>query len=428
VTSVSSLLGDRGDPDVDVTAHDTYLTGVPYAAFERLRSLGPVVELSEAEGGTHWAVLDHGLVGEVGRDWRRFTSSSGIRLEEMDEAALHHRRTLMETDPPGHTRLRRILQKGFTPRVVAGFEDGFRILVGTMLDHALDAEFVDFAEAVSRALPVRLLCRLLGVPDSDAERLVGWTDRLVSNTDPEFSDVVVDRDTSGEYRLLPFRSPAALEVFRYAEECAMERRARPTEDVISSLLDARIEGEPLTDLEFKNFFTLLMVAGNETTRHAINHAVTLMIDRPELLGRIRSDRDVMVSGGTEEFLRAASVTMHFRRTATEDTTLGPATIRKGDKVVMWYLASNVDPVVFEQPHGIDLTRRPNPHHAFGVGPHSCLGASFARLELRVVIEELTARVSGITATGPIERLRSNFHNGIKRLPVRLAPLEGAGAG
>jgi cytochrome P450 len=417
VSPVSSLLGCRGDPHADVTAHDTYVAGVPYAAFERLRGVGPVVRLAESEGGWHWAVLDHALVGQVGRDWQRFTTTAGIRLEEMDDATLHHRRTLMETDPPDHTRLRRILQKGFTPRVVAGFEESFRLLARVVLDRAIARGTVDFAAEVSKALPVRLLCRLLGVPDSDAERLVGWTDRLVSNTDPEFSDVVVDRDSTGEYRLLPFRSPAALEVFHYAEECALERRARPSDDVISMLLDARIEGEPLTDLEFKNFFTLLMVAGNETTRHAMNHAVTLMIDRPELLAAVRASGDT--TQAVEEFLRAASVTMHFRRTATTTSPLGPVQVTAGDKVVMWYVASNVDPTVFGHPHRVDLARTPNPHHAFGVGPHSCLGAAFARLELRVLIEELTAGVSRIEVAGPIERLRSNFHNGIKRLPVRL---------
>jgi cytochrome P450 len=417
VSPVSSLLGHRGDADAAVTAHDTYVSGVPYAAFERLRARGPVVRLAEAEGGWHWAVLDHALIAQVGRDWERFTTTGGIRLEEMDDAALHHRRTLMETDPPEHTRLRRILQKGFTPRVVAGFEDSFRLLVQLTLHEAIGRGVIDFADELSKALPVRLLCRLLGIPDSEADRLVAWTDRLVSNTDPEFSDVVVDRDASGEYRLLPFRSPAALEVFHYAEQCALERRARPSDDVISMLLDARIEGEPLTDLEFKNFFTLLMVAGNETTRHAMNHAVTLMIDRPETLATLRTQ------GGSEraveEFLRAASVTMHFRRTATTATTLGPVEVSPGDKVVMWYVASNVDPTVFPDPHRLDLTRNPNPHHAFGVGPHSCLGAAFARLELRVLIEELAAVVSRIEVRGPVERLRSNFHNGNKRIPLIL---------
>jgi cytochrome P450 len=418
---ISAFLGSGGDPGADITAHDTYVAGVPYEAFRRIGERGPVVRIQESDGGWHWGVFGHAEVGEVGRNWDRFTTTRGIRLEEMDLEALEHRRTLMEHDPPEHTRLRRILQKGFTPRVVATFESSFRLLAGHVIDGAVKEGTVDFAETVSKALPVRLLCRLLGVPDSDADRLVSWTDRLVSNSDPEYSDVVVDQDETGEYRLLPFRSPAALEVFRYAEQCAQLRRRHPTDDVISQLLDARVEDEPLTDLEFKNFFTLLMVAGNETTRHAINHSVTMLADRPELIETIRSDPGLLPATGVDELLRAASVTMHFRRTATNDTVLGGRDIAAGEKVVMWYVAANADPAVFGRARAVDLERRPNPHYAFGVGPHNCLGAAFARLELRVVVEELARRVDVIVPAAQPVRLRSNFHNGIKHLVVSLVP-------
>ncbi len=409
--AVSSLLGDRGPDSADITDHETYVRGVPYATFAKLAGSGPVLRIHEFDGGWHWGVVGHAEISEVGRAWDRFTTTRGIRLEEMDEEALHHRRTLMEHDPPSHTRLRRILQGGFTPRVVAGFEAAFRALTGFVLDPLIIEGRFDFADRVARALPVRLLCRLLGVPDADADLLVGWTDRLVSNTDPDF---VVGQDAEGDWRLLPFRSRAALEVFRYAEACAMARRADPGDDVVSRLLGATVDGHPLTDLEFKNFFTLLMVAGNETTRHAINHAVSLLIDHPELLEEVPPS---FGSEAVEELLRAASVTMHFRRTATVDTELGGRAIQAGDKVVMWYVAANVAPEVFDDPHVLRMDRSPNPHYAFGVGPHHCLGASFARLELRVVIEELIRRVSGIRLGGEVVRLRSNFHNGIKHLPV-----------
>lgn len=412
--AMSSLLGPGGTALADITDHSTYINGVPYASFARIRSMGPVARIQEFDGGWHWGVFGHAEIGEVGRDWERFTTTEGIRLEEMDAESLHFRRTLMEHDPPAHTRLRRILQKGFTPRVVAGFEEAFRRLTGLVLEPALAKGRLDFAEEVARALPVRLLCRLLGVSDDDADTLVGWTDRLVSNTDPEF---VVGEDSEGDWRLLPFRSRAALEVFRYAEDCARDRRANPGDDVVSQLLEATVEGEPLTDLEFKNFFTLLMVAGNETTRHAMNHAVTLLIDLPELLAPSTGVR--LNQGGTDELLRAASVTMHFRRTATVATELGGRSIHSGDKVVMWYVAANVDPGVFVDPHRVQLERTPNPHYAFGVGPHLCLGASFARLELRVLVEELLKRVESVDLDGAVVRLRSNFHNGIKHLPIRV---------
>ena len=405
-------------PDVDITSHDTYVTGFPHAAFERMRQSDPVAWVEESDGSGFWAVTKHADVIEASRDYHRFTAARGIRMEEMDADELEARRTMMELDPPEHTRLRRLVQPGFTPKVVATYENAFRILTREVLDKVLPLGRFDFVTEIARELPIRMLCRLLGVPESDAGRMVAWGDQMISNADPEYTPVIIDKVDSEEYRLLPFRSPAALEVFRYAEEVAIERRGDPRDDILTVLLTAEPDGEPLTDLEFKNFFTLMMVAGNETTRHTISYALVFLqdfADQPELL---RSGLDDLSERATEEILRASGVTMHFRRTAAVDTELGGTPIRAGDKVVLWYTSANYDSEVFADPYRLDIIREPNPHVTFGTGRHVCLGAALARLDVRVFLEEFFARVPGYRVGEP-DRLRSNFIRGVKHLDIEV---------
>ncbi len=408
---------DRGDPHADIASHDTYVRSVPHAAFARLRREDPVAWI-EGDGG-FWALTKHSDISMVSRDFTRFTAARGIRIEQMAPDELEARRTMMEFDPPEHARLRRLVQPGFTPKVVATYEAAFRILAGEVLDRVLALGEFDFVSEIARELPIRLLCRLLGVPESDAGKLVGWGDQMISNADPEYTPVVIDRVDTAEYRLLPFRSPAALEVFRYAEELAAERRRSPQDDIVTALLHAEPDGRPLSELEFKNFFTLMMVAGNETTRHTISHGLVFLLDHPDQMDQLRAEPARLSRLATEEILRVSSVTMHFRRTATEDTELRGRTIRAGDRVVMWYPSANHDEEVFSDPFRFDIRRQPNDHLTFGTGRHVCLGASLARLEVRVVFEELLRRVGSIELTGEPDRLRSNFINGIKHLPVRV---------
>jgi cytochrome P450 len=363
-------------------------------------------------------VTRHADVVEVSRDYQRFTASRGIRIEEMDEDELEARRSMMEHDPPEHTRLRRLVSSGFTPKVVATYEEAFRRLVNQVLDRVLPMGSFDFVTEIARELPIRMLCRLLGVPETDALDLVRWGDQMISNADPEYTPVVIDKMDTEEYRLLPFRSPAALEVFRYAEEIALERRQDPRDDIITTLLTAEPEGEPLTDLEFKNFFTLLMVAGNETTRHTISHALCFLDDDRRQLEWWREDLEGRAEIATEEILRTTSVTMHFRRTASDDTQIRDTSISGGDKVVIWYTSANYDEEVFADPFAFDLSRDPNPHVTFGTGRHVCLGAALARLEVRVFFEEFLRRVADFSVGEP-DRLRSNFIRGIKHLPVEV---------
>jgi cytochrome P450 len=417
--SLSTLHQDPGEAHADITSHDTFVRSVPHATFARMRREEPVAWVEESDGEGFWALTKHADISMASRDFRRFTASRGIRIEQMAPDELEARRTMMEFDPPEHARLRRLVQPGFTPKVVATYESAFRTLAGQVLDRVLPLGKFDFVTEIARELPIRLLCRLLGVPETDAQQLVAWGDQMISNADPEYTPVVIDKMDTEEYRLLPFRSPAALEVFRYAEEMALERRSKPADDIVTALLNAEPDGQPLTDLEFKNFFTLMMVAGNETTRHTISHGLIYLLEHHDQLEQLRDEPARLSSPATEEILRASSVTMHFRRTATEDVVLRGRTIRSGDRVVMWYPSANHDEEVFDSPFTFDIRRQPNDHLTFGTGRHVCLGASLARLEVRVVFEELLRRVASMEITGPPDRLRSNFINGIKHLPVRV---------
>jgi cytochrome P450 len=420
--SLSTLHQDPGGAHADITSHDTFVRSVPHATFARMRREEPVAWVEENDGQGFWALTKHADISAVSRDYGRFTASRGIRIEHMAPDELEARRSMMEFDPPEHARLRRLVQPGFTPKVVATYERAFRMLAGHVLDRVLPLGEFDFVTEIARELPIRLLCRLLGVPEADAGQLVAWGDQMISNADPEYAPVVIDKMGTDEYRLLPFRSPVALEVFRYAEAMAIERRNHPADDIITVLLNAEPDGQALTDLEFKNFFTLMMVAGNETTRHTISHGLIFLLDHPDQMAQLRDDPGGLSATATEEILRASSVTMHFRRTATEDVEMRGRTIRAGDRVVMWYPSANHDEEVFDRPFDFDIRRQPNDHLTFGTGRHVCLGASLARLEVRVVFEELLKRVASVERTGQPDRLRSNFINGIKHLSVRVTTI------
>ena len=406
-----------------IVSHDTYTTGVPWELFAQMRDHGAPCRVAEPDGAGFWALTRYRQVVRAGTSPSLFSCARGIRLEELDAEELEARRTMMEYDGAEHARLRRLVGAGFARKSIAAYEDSVRGLAGEVLDRALDLRELDFVREVSRELPIRMLCRILGVPEADAGALVEWGDALISNADPEFSLAVVDQEDTEPFRLLPFRSPAARAVFDYARELRRERLRRPREDVLSGMLAARAARRPLTELEFLNFFLLLIVAGNETTRHTITLGLLALLEHPEAFAALASDpedRD-LYRAATEEILRWTSVTMHFRRTLTRDLVFEGAPMRKGDKAVLWYIAANRDPEVFPDPDRFELRRTPNPHLAFGAGRHFCLGAWLARLEVRVTLEELFRRVRAVWLTGPPDRLRSNFIHGIKHLPVRLRP-------
>jgi cytochrome P450 len=418
---------DLGPDDADIADPDVYTAGVPHATFLRLRREDPVSWWGEdhAGGRGFWAVTRHADLLTVSRDVGRFSSARGIRLEEMDPEETEARRTLMELDPPDHTAYRRLVSKPFSRREVYAYENAIRLLARQVVEEALKSgDRFDFVEAIAKQLPMRMLGRLLGVPDADGPWLVEKGDALLGNTDPDFTTHPVDLVDTEEFRLMPFRSPVGVELFRYAQEQARQRRDHPTDDVISDLLRPKIDGETLSEHEFNNFFTLLVAAGNDTTRYTMTAGIKALIERPDRLAELRDaitgGDEAVVGSAVEEILRWGSVTMHFRRTATADTTLGDRDIRAGDKVLIWFISANYDDETFAEPFTLDLRRSPNPQVSFGLmSPHLCLGAQLARMEIKVLFEELLPRLADIAIDGPIDRLRSNFIAGIKRLPVRV---------
>jgi cytochrome P450 len=406
--------------DIDLVNPDTYVEGVPFAWFDHLREEHPVVWHPEpAPNAGFWAVTRYDDLTSVHMDWETYSSETGaVALEELDGEQLEIRKSMLETDPPRHTELRKICSRRFSARGVGRYEDWIRDVARSVLDRALPTGTFDFVGEISRELPIRFLCSIFTVPQEDAPQLITWGDKMIANQDPELSAAVVDKVDTEAYRNLPFRSPVALEVFAYADRQRDVRLAEPADDVIEALTIAQSEGI-LNEQEFHNYFSLLMIAGNETTRHTITAGMLALMQHPDQLALLREDPS-LIPNATEEILRWATPVMHFRRTATHDTELRGQEIHAGDKVVTWYVSANFDPEVFPDPHRFDVTRTPNEHVTFGPGgPHFCLGAHLARLETKILFQGLLPRLATIEPAGPVERIRSNFVNGVKRMPVRV---------
>ena len=411
--------------DVDLGAirladPDSYVERVPFEWFDYLRREHPVSWHGEpAPNKGFWAVTRYDDLVRVHMDWETFSSETGaVALEELEPDQLEIRRSMLETDPPRHRELRNICNKRFSARGVGHYEDFIRDVARSVLDRALEREEFDFVPEISRELPIRFLCAIFTVPQEDASMLIEWGDAMIGNQDPDFSAAVVDRQDTEEFKYLPFRSPIALKMFEYADRQRDMRADEPQEDVITALAVANREGV-LNDHEFHNYFGLLMIAGNETTRHTISHGMQALMEHPDQLRALQDDPS-RIPLAVEEILRWATPVLHFRRTATTDTELGGQPIKAGEKVVTWYISANRDEAAFRDPYRFDVARSPNEHVTFGPGgPHFCLGAHLARLETKILFQELLPRLRSIEPAGPVERMRSNFVNGIKHLPVRV---------
>ena len=411
--------------NLDIVDPDSYLAGFPHATFKKLRDEQPLSWWPEHDGGKgFWAVTRYEDLLYVSQHVELFSSAQGITLEEIEGDDFDLRRNMLEYDPPEHTRYRRLVSKPFSRREVYSYEDGIRGLARDVVLEAAGTELFDYTELIAKQLPMRMLGRMLGVPDSDGDWLVKQGDALLGNLDPEMTDYPVGFTDTDQFKHIPFRSPAALELYTYAEKQAELRHECPGKDLISALLAPTIDGECLTDLQFKNLFVLMISAGNDTTRYTMAGGLKALAEHPEQLQELRQaciDGDgVMVDRAVEEVLRWTSVTMHFRRTATQDVEMHGQTIRKGDKVLEWFSSANFDDRQFADPFRFDIHRWPNDHVAFNLrSPHLCLGAQLARMELKLLFQELLPRITAVEVVGPIERLRSNFICGMKRLPVKV---------
>ena len=401
---------------------DLFESGNVWEIFDELRSTSPVHwDEEEAPNSGFWSLTSYNDIVKVLRDTEVFSSEKGaVNLEELDYEQLEARKSMLETDGIRHRALRKLMQDSFTPKAVAGYEVFLRGLTASTLDAAFAQKKFDFVKEVAADFPIRVLARLLDVPDGDIGQLIQWGNRMIGNTDPEHADVLLDSPESDKYRLLPFRSPAAKEVWAYGDELARQRRGGSGSDIVSTLINTTpIDGVPLSTRDFHSYFLLLVVAGNETTRHTISHSMNYLIDNPDQM-QLLQERPELIGWAVEEMLRMASPVYHFRRTATKDTHINGQVIREGEKVVTWFAAGNRDPEIFDDPYRMDVLRNPNEHMSFGRGgPHMCLGNALARLEIKIMFEELLPRISGMKRNGEIERLRSNFVNGIKRLPVEV---------
>ncbi len=404
---------------------DVYLDGVPHESFRLLRQHDPVHWHPETDGPGFWAITKHADVVAISKDAVRFSSAARfIYYEEIPEDAMEMRRSMIETDPPEHTRLRRIVSPLFTPKMVDQYRDHARAVADRLLDAAVEKQRLDWVHDVCEMMPIRVFIDVFGAPESDADRLAQLANMMVAVDDPDLAPppemYAWARERGFEPHHLPFSSPASLELFDYARGLCEARRADPQDDLITRMVQAEWDGDRLTDSELVNLCQLLVFAGNETTRNSLATGMHQFMLEPDKLDQLDRDRSLM-KGAVEEVLRWATPIYTFRRTATEDVELRGKTIRAGDKVMQYYISANYDEEVFDDPYVFDITRDASAQLVFGGGgPHYCLGAFLARMQVETLLTAVLDRGLRFEIDGPTARLRSNFGNGFKTLPVRIA--------
>ena len=407
------------DGFADLSSHDTFEQGAPHNTFKRLRDEDPVSWTDYADGENYWSITRHADMMEMNRNTSVFSSARGIRMEDQSYEEYLARRTFQETDAPEHMRTRIKVAKAFSKPVIAKFDEEIGLLCDEILEEALSVDSFDATKTIARELPMRMLGRILGLPEKDLPWLVEKGDALIANTDPDFTDHVLDKMKTDEFRMMPFNSPAGAELFLYAKDLMKQKEAAgDTEGVLHMILQPDKDGNTITEEEFRNFFCLLVAAGNDTTRYSIAAGIQAMCHQPELLAQMQTG-DIW-STAPDEIIRGATPALYFRRTAMQDYEAHGKTIREGDKVLFWWSSGNRDETAFDDPMRVNLLRENNRHVSFGQGgPHVCLGMWLARLEVRVLFQKLAKRLSHIEADGEHKFLRSNFVGGIKSLPVRI---------
>ena len=408
------------DGYADLASHDTFARGLPLNTFARMRAEAPLDWTAYDGGQDFWSVTRHADIAEMNKQPAIFSSARGIRMEDQSHEEYMARRTFQETDPPEHSQTRMKLFKAFSRTTMSAYEDTIRDLCQDILDQALALGTFDATREIARQLPMRMLGRIIGLPEVDLPWLVEKGDALIANTDPDFTAHVLDKMTTDDFRMMPFNSPAGAELYHYARELMAGKAARgDTGGVLNMILAPSKDGAVISDTDFRNFFGLLVAAGNDTTRYSIAAGIQAMCHQPELLAQMQAGGDIWETA-PDEIIRWATPAIYFRRTAAQDYRMHGKTIREGDKVLLWWASANRDEAVFDAPDRVNLTRSPNRHLSFGQGgPHVCLGMWLARLEVRVLFQELAKRLKSIEPAGEHLFLRSNFVGGIKHLPVQV---------
>lgn len=407
-------------PIPDFFDPETFERGMPHEAFAWLRDNDPVywqesIDRAPPLGFQNdppqrgfWLVTGYEDLQRISRDQTTFSSELGTTIiRDMPTETIDQLRLWMiNQDHPRHTRLRKLVNAGFTPRMIHRMESHIRDLTRGVVERVVRKGECDFVAELAAELPLLVIAELVGAPTEDRGKLFEWSNQLIGFEDPELR---ADAQTD-----------TMLEMFEYAGHLAKQRSQDPREDLTSVLLNAEVDGEKLDELSFNMFFVLLVLAGNETTRNAISGGMVTLSEHPEEKQRLLDDRSLLASA-TDEILRFVSPVIYMRRTATRDVELHGKKIAENDKVVLCYPSANRDARIFDSPERFDVARDPNPHVAFGYGPHYCLGANLARMEIQCMFDELLRRVPDIHVSGPVRRMRSTVVSSIKSLPVRFTP-------
>jgi len=397
------------DTAVQLDDPSTYLGGPPHDFFDHLRREEPVHwhESPNYPPG-FWVVTKYADVIAIERDVKTFSSAQGGAL--LDDQAEGTELMMLNQDPPQHTRLRNLVARGFTPKVIKAMEPHIREAAAQIVARQLgNDDVIDFVPNFAAELPLVVIAELLGVPYEDRHKIFEWSNRLIGNSDEEYNQGAPEEAME-----------ASMELYMYAQSLADARRERPMDDIVTTLITAELDGEQLSDIEFNVFVLLLAVAGNETTRNLISGGMLALMEHPEQREVVLADVPGTLDTLVDEMLRFVSPVMYFRRTVVADTELRGVPLQAGQKITVWYGAANRDEDQFTDPHTFDVTRSPNEHIAFGGrGPHYCLGTALAKMEIKTMFEEMLTQVPDMRLAGEPDRLASNLINGIKHLPVKL---------
>jgi cytochrome P450 len=406
----------------DVRLDDIVFWGLPReereGAFEKLRNERPIGFDQEFEpppnvpipkGPGFWSLTRHADVLHASRNADIFCSGNGVVIPDMPQEMSEFFNSMIAMDDPRHSRLRRIVSRGFTPRALGDLEHDVTRRARAIVDAVIEKGECDFVTELAAPLPLGIICDMMGIPDSQMQFVFDQTNIILGLGDPEYV-------TPGDNPIMAALT-AGTALAELMKEIAQEHRKNPQDDLTSALMNAEVDGETLDDRELASFFILLVAAGNETTRNAISHGMLALSRNPDERRKWQADFEGVAPTAVEEIVRWASPVIHFRRTATRDTEIRGQKIAEGDKLVLWYNSANRDSEAFDEPYRFDLGRRPNEHAGFGgPGVHFCMGANLARREITVMFRELLTRLPDIEITGEPEMLLSNFIHGIKRMP------------